>query len=261
MLRRCLLVTCVLLIAAEAHADIQPLIITGGFISSSTVLRDSFFNFSGPFFSVSGANLGNSYTGGSSFGISLPGDPNSIPGLNPPQIVLEGFPPCIGPGASFGCGGFLNFTISPPATPNAGATPFTATGQIFLSPFTDSDCGRPNPISPGNCLQFDLVGQGSVSVSGSDPFNLSSGFGFSAPTPEPSTFWLLGMALIALGLVRRRLGKGKERQAILQQYMNAALSRINYGAIIAQPRSKDTSSFPSLRTSPNLMRRFFITIC
>jgi len=34
---------------------------------------------------------------------------------------------------------------------------------------------------------------------------------------------------------------------------------INYGAIIAQPHSKDRSSFPSLRTSSNRMRRFFMT--
>src|SRR5215831_588680 len=187
MLRRCLLVTCVLLIAAEAHADIQPLIITGGFISSSTVLRDSFFNFSGPFFSVSGANLGNSYTGGSSFGISLPGDPNSIPGLNPPQIILEGFPPCIGPGAILGCGGSLIFTIPSPPFSGSRPVPFTATGPVFLSPVPGTDCVRPGfPSSLPTCLQFNLVGQGSVSISGSDPFNLSSSFGFSAPTPEPS---------------------------------------------------------------------------
>jgi hypothetical protein len=34
---------------------------------------------------------------------------------------------------------------------------------------------------------------------------------FSIETPEPSTFCLLGMALMALGLVRKRLEKGKER--------------------------------------------------
>jgi hypothetical protein len=34
------------------------------------------------------------------------------------------------------------------------------------------------------------------------------------PAPEPATFRLLGMALISLGLVRKRLEKGKERQAI-----------------------------------------------
>ena len=41
--------------------------------------------------------------------------------------------------------------------------------------------------------------------------------------------------------------------------MLKADSKDRYGAIIAQPRRKDTSSFPSLRTSSNRMRRFFMT--
>ena len=50
MLRRCLLVSCVLLIATGAHAE--TLDITGGSITSDGLLNDTVFGFGGPTFNV-----------------------------------------------------------------------------------------------------------------------------------------------------------------------------------------------------------------
>ena len=50
-----------------------------------------------------------------------------------------------------------------------------------------------------------------------------------------------------------------EKVELLGQDFGPSHPFIYYGATIAQPRSKDTSSLPSLRTSANRMRLFFIT--
>jgi len=50
-----------------------------------------------------------------------------------------------------------------------------------------------------------------------------------------------------------------EKVELLGQDFGPSHPFIYYGATIAQPRSKDTSSFPWLRTSSNRKRRLFIT--
>ena len=96
--------------------------------------------------------------------------------------------------------------------PNYLATaPFTATGQILLSPAASTDCTTVSfPPSAPSCIAFDLVGQGLLTVSFPRPAKLGLQSTFNFSTPEPSTLWLLGLALMALGFVRKRLEKGKE---------------------------------------------------
>jgi hypothetical protein len=200
MLRRCLLVICVLLIAAEAHAATLDrnfgLEITGGSIISSGSLRDTFFGFEGATFSAQGQILGSIYTGGPTFAVAVVNQG----GIITPQVVVDGFAPCIP--QSFQSCGSLQLTIAPLPSLNDDPAPFTATGQIFTGAGNCAmNIGQP---LPPNCLTFDLVGQGFVTLRSSpfDPINPDASFVFSTPTPEPSTLVLLSIGILTLRLLR-----------------------------------------------------------
>jgi hypothetical protein len=198
MLRRCLLVICVLFTAAEAHAaTIQ---ITSGGISNVNNFGfppDTYFSLQGPFFVASGINFasGSVLPGFTGFSIYF-GAEGGIDGFFPAQVTLEGFAPCIAELFFTTCGG-LQLTFAP-ITPNGNPTPFTATGQAF---FGNGNCATPigQPLPP-NCLSFDLVGQGlaTLRTDTAVPPDLFATFTFSAPTPEPSTLVLLSMGILAL---------------------------------------------------------------
>ena len=86
MLRRCLLVSCVLLIATGAHAE--TLDITGGSIISDGLLNDTLFGFGGPTFNVQGVNFDKTYLGGPTFFIGFSPQPSMPAG----QVSLRWFP-------------------------------------------------------------------------------------------------------------------------------------------------------------------------
>jgi len=212
MLRRCLLVSCVLLIATGAHAE--TLDITGGSITSDGLLNDTLFGFGGPTFNVQGVNFDKTYLGGPTFFIGFSPQPSMPAG----QVVFDGFPPCTLQTSipASGCGGFLNLTIAPLFPPGGNmfdpnylaTAPFTATGQILLSPVASTDCTTVSfPPDAPSCTAFDLVGQGLVTVRGSvqtfpGPVLADASFVFSTPTPEPSTLVLLSIGILTLRLLR-----------------------------------------------------------
>jgi len=72
--------------------------------------------------------------------------------------------------------------------------PFPIPNNSGTVPLNTTDTYRLNTNATGGPLPEDFV-RASLNFSGD----------FSIETPEPSTLWLLGMALIALGLVRKRL--------------------------------------------------------
>ena len=108
-------------------------------------------------------------------------------------------------------------SLSCQTSDQGSASLFDVTTSLFLfgcssgpfPPLTDSNSGTVL-LNLGHTYAI------STSAGSFDPGFATISFqgDFSVVTPEPSTFCLLGMALIALGLVSRRFEKGKERQAI-----------------------------------------------
>jgi hypothetical protein len=117
----------------------------------------------------------------------------------------------------------IGFRVDAPVEVNVGCSGSPSMFTTSIASFTGS--------SEGNLLRctFDTH-FGTFLLNPTDTYTISTftqaqdidgafasiglGGDFIVFTPEPSTFWRLGLALISLGLVRNRLEKGKERQAI-----------------------------------------------
>jgi hypothetical protein len=196
MLRRCLLVICVLLIAAEAHAT--TLEITSGSIFSSSSTFGTTWTFQGPGFGVSG--------GLAFFVLFGPFGPCHFVDdrcslnidLNIGQVDFVNGVVC-NQQVGILCAGSLsltgNFSSAFAPGPLSVTVPFTATGQILQGFF-----GSPEVTS------FDLVGRGFVPITKPEGAAADStpDSTFVFVSPEPSSLVLLFIGVFALPLLRLR---------------------------------------------------------
>jgi hypothetical protein len=198
MLKQCLLVFCLLLLASEAHATTLE-ITSGGIDNIPFVPIDLSYSFSGPGFSVTGMTLDGGYIAGTSFGTSFVDNG----GVFPTVVTIDGFAPCT-PTAGFpySCGQ-INLTIAPlpPVNDNdfkdyLAVVPFTATGWVDT---------QPEPFSNRtDCC--DIEGHGLLTMRYSDethPDFFVSDASFAFVAPEPSTLALLSVSILGFPLLRR----------------------------------------------------------